>query len=112
MPEAEDMEHPVTKRELREELEKYATKDDLRKELEKYPTKEYLHENFPTKEWVTKAFEAWGKAILDELAQHTKAILTAVQGQVATVDEKYNDLPPRVSKLEAKVFAPKRRRTR
>jgi hypothetical protein len=93
------MDRPVTKRELREELAKY-------------PTKQYLHENFPTKEWVAKAFEAWGAAILAELAKHTKTILEAMRHDVAVVDDKYKDLPRRVKKLEAKVFAPKRRRTR
>lgn len=42
-------------------------------------------------------------------ARHTRAIQEAMSTQISAVDEKYADLPARVSRLEAKVFAPKRR---
>ena len=64
--------------------------------------------------------ELWGGALLAritaseqrllaELARHTQAVHEAMAAQISVIDEKYNDLPPRVSRLEAKVFARKRR---
>lgn len=47
--------------------------------------------------------------MLVELARHTKAIYESMSTQVSVIDEKYADLPRRVSRLETKVFAPKRR---
>jgi hypothetical protein len=62
----------------------------------------------------TKAdLEIWGGALLErlltELARHTKASQEALSTQVSTFDDKYADLPARVSHLEAAVFAPKQR---
>ncbi len=123
----DDMDKPVTRRELREILADYPTKRDLREALAEYPKRVEL--------------EAWGGALnakidtttarLDakidalgarvdrlgvelsaELAQHTNRILDAVYAITGAVDEKYNDLPPRVLRLEAKVFPPKRQRRR
>ena len=108
MSEPTDMDRPITRRELEETL---ATrlgklKAEIDHSLSKYPTKDDLR----------KSLEAWGhevsKRLSGELAQHTKAILEAMRRDVAAVDDKYRDLPPRVKKLEAKVFAPKRRRTK
>ena len=101
MPEPTDMDRPVTKRELLEVLD-----SKLDSKLEDYPTKEYL----------SKSLEAWAAAIEDRLtkviAQSANAILEGVRSQIAVIDDKYQDLPPRVKKLEDKVFAPKRRRAR
>jgi hypothetical protein len=62
----------------------------------------------------TKAdLDTWGGALaerlLTELARHTKAIHEALSRQVSTFDDKYADLPTRVSHLEAMVFGPKQR---
>jgi hypothetical protein len=46
---------------------------------------------------------------LTELARHSKAIQEALSTQISTIDDKYADLPARVSQLEAAVFAPERR---
>ena len=97
MSEPNDMERPVTKREIDERLARS-----------------------PTTEWVKKAFDAWGASLEDriikrlsvELKRHTRVILESLQGQVSTIDDKYKDLPPRVKQLEAKAFAPKRRRSK
>ena len=86
-----DMSTPVTRSELREEIAKLEQKLD-----------------------------AWGGALmarmdgseqrlLTELASHTKAIYESMSSQISIIDEKYADLPRRVNRLEAKVFAPKRR---
>jgi hypothetical protein len=112
--EPNDMDRPVTKRELievlNEKLANYATKADLERALARYATKEDLK----------LSLEAWGAVLEDriakglslELKQHTKVILESLQGQVSASDDKYKDLPPRVKTLEAKVFAPKRRRSK
>ncbi|HEY5947336.1 MAG TPA: hypothetical protein VIV40_17650, partial [Kofleriaceae bacterium] len=48
----------------------------------------------------------------EELARHANRILDAVRDITGVVDEKYKDLPPRVVRLENKVFPPKRQRRR
>ncbi|NUO49719.1 MAG: hypothetical protein HOV80_12765 [Polyangiaceae bacterium] len=40
----------------------------------------------------------------DELARHTSASAEQLRSDVGAVDDKYNDLPPRVTKLEVAVF--------
>jgi hypothetical protein len=47
--------------------------------------------------------------LLTELARHAKAIQEAMSAQIAVIDEKYADLPARVSWLETKVSGPRRR---
>jgi flagellar biosynthesis/type III secretory pathway chaperone len=47
--------------------------------------------------------------LLAELARHTRAIQESMSTQISVVDEKYNDLPARVSQLEATVFPPEQR---
>ena len=47
--------------------------------------------------------------MLTELARHAKAIQEAMSAQISVIDEKYADLPARVSKLEATVASRKRR---
>ena len=53
--------------------------------------------------------EAGEQRVLAELARHAGAIQEAVSNQISVIDEKYADLPARVSKLEA---ASRRRRPR
>jgi hypothetical protein len=57
--------------------------------------------------------DLWGGALferlLTELARHTKAVQEALSTQISTFDDKYADLPARVSHLEAVVLTPKRR---
>ena len=49
------------------------------------------------------------RRLLTELARHTRASHEEMSTQVSVIDEKYADLPPRVRRLEAEVFAPRRR---
>ena len=57
--------------------------------------------------------DLWGGALferlLTELARHIKASQEALSTQISTIDDKYADLPARVSHLETAVFAPKQR---
>ena len=45
-----------------------------------------------------------------DLARHAKAFQASRSGQVTIVDEKYNDLPGRMERVEAVVFPHERRR--
>jgi len=53
--------------------------------------------------------ESGEQRMLTELARHAKAIQEAMSAQISVIDEKYADLPARVSKLEATVASRKRR---
>ncbi|MDB4954162.1 MAG: hypothetical protein JWO36_1731 [Myxococcales bacterium] len=50
------------------------------------------------------------KQLSAELAQHVHVIGEQFRAQISVVDEKYQDLPRRVDKLETAVSAPKRKR--
>jgi len=57
--------------------------------------------------------DLWGGALferlLTELARHIRASQEALSTQISTFDDKYADLPARVTHLETAVFAPKHR---
>jgi ferritin-like metal-binding protein YciE len=131
------MSTPATRGELREEIERLdlrleirlaqmATKADLdrldqtfEQRLAQMATKgdlDRLDQKFEQRlaQTATKTdLEMWGGALLErlltELARHTKAIQETLSRQVSTFDDKYADLPARVSHLETAVFAPKPR---
>jgi uncharacterized protein involved in exopolysaccharide biosynthesis len=52
------------------------------------------------------------KRLSNELRQHTKSSEIELAGRLVAVDQQYKDLPARVTRLEAKVFAPPKRKTR
>ena len=101
------MSTPVTRGELRQELAQL--EDRFEQKLDKLEQK--LDQKF------RGGLEAWGEMLLTridaseqrllaELARHTKAIHESVAMQISIIDEKYADLPGRMSRLEAKVFGP------
>jgi hypothetical protein len=104
MAERDDMDldqAPVTRRELREEIAKLATKEDL----ERFVTKDEFHAGLETWAGALEArleakFDAKFALLHADLARHTQAIIEAFTTQVRALDDKYNDLPPRVAKLE------------
>jgi hypothetical protein len=98
------MSTPVTRGELRAEIERIEIRLDQMVTV--MATKTDL--------------EIWGGALLAriesgqqrmlaELARHAKAIQEAMSTQISAIDEKYADLPARVSRLETAVFVPERR---
>jgi len=117
MDDSTDMSIPVTRGELREELAQLEVRLELR--LEKLEQK------------LDQKLEIWGGALLarieagerrqaewaasfeqrllTDLARHTKAAFEAMAMQVSAIDDKYAELPGRVSRLEATVFPPERR---
>ena len=124
MPRSPKMSAPVTHGELKAELKKFkaelreelVTKVELREVLSNYPTKADLREalaNHPTH----ADLEGWGSAIMvqmdrrfadmqlwisRELARQFKSSDEAYRAELAIIDEKYADLPDRVTALEAK----------
>jgi hypothetical protein len=44
--------------------------------------------------------------LLAELARHTRAIQESMSAPISAIDDKYTDLPRRVTTLEAAVFPP------
>ena len=116
-----DVGAPVTRSELREELAKFATKIELHEELEKQDQR------------FDRKLDLWGGALRAEIKQQggelraemktmrseiIQEMSWLLQGAVEqfqhsrTVTEPYRDLPARVTRLEAKVFPPKRSRRR
>jgi len=88
---------PVTRGELRAEMA--ALEDRFDKKLEARLAV-----------MATKAdLEIWGGALLAEIGRHTKAVLEAMSTQISVIDDKYKDLPARVSHLEATLLPPKLR---
>ncbi len=45
------------------------------------------------------------KRVLNELARHTQAVFDSMATQVSALDEKYRDLPARVTRLEVEIDA-------
>ena len=97
-----DMSTPVTRGELREDLAQLERRfDDKLERLE--------HK-------IDDKLELWGGALLaritesekrvvGELARHTQAVFESMTQQISVVDEKYNDLPGRTTRLEAELHA-------
>ncbi|HEU4726880.1 MAG TPA: hypothetical protein VFT22_03295 [Kofleriaceae bacterium] len=116
MTDATDMTTPVTRGELRAELEQLEARFDHKLEQLEIRLEEKLEKKLEEKlaHLATKAdLEIWGGALLDrlltELARHTRAVEESLAAQIRVLDDKYNDLPGRVNRLEATVFGPPRR---
>ena len=93
MSEPIDMDLPVTRREMHSALETWAG-----------AIIEKLSAVFRGE------LQASEKRLSDELRQHTKGSEGELATRLVAVDQQYQDLPARVKRLEAKVFAPKPRR--
>jgi hypothetical protein len=86
--------------ELRSELKSEIS--ELRGELAKRPTQTQIDASFrQVMVHIDTAF-----------AQHVNAILEDVRKQIAGLDDRYHDLPERVTKLETAVFSPPPKRKR
>lgn len=120
---ATDMSTPVTRGELRAELEQLEIRleQKLEQKLAHLATKAELEiwggallariesGERPLLETLLERIDSSEQRLLAELARHTRASHEDMMKQFSILDEKYADLPPRVSQLEAKVFARKRR---
>jgi hypothetical protein len=106
-----DMSSPVTRGELREELAQLEIRLEAKLESK-------LDQKLESK--LDQKLEMWGGALLAriadserrllaELARHCNSIQESLSKQLSVIDEKYADLPARVTRLEAKAFARRRR---
>ena len=123
----DDMDKPITKRELHQALEVWGGALEARLEA-RLATKLELAEwgNRLSAElkqhadtWghrlsseLTQHADTWGHRLSSELTQHSNRILDETRKIVGVVDEKYSDLPGRVAALEAAAPSPKRQRRR
>jgi hypothetical protein len=134
----DDMDKPVTRRELREELEQYPKRTELEMwggalnaKIDAVDAKvdavdakvdavdakvDALGIRLDGLIAEFNAFARLVKTTFDELAlelaRHANRILESVHDIAGVVDEKYKDLPARVVRLENTVFRPKRQRRR
>ena len=110
MLDATDMSTPVTRGELREEIAQLETRLDQKLENLESRLDQKLG-NLESR--LETRLDLWGGALLErlmtELARHTRASQEAMSAQISVFDEKYADLPARVTRLEATVLAPDRR---
>jgi hypothetical protein len=117
MADVPEMDAPVTRREMHDALgtwagaiiEKLSTviaerlgelRTELRSELRATETR------------FSGELRAGEMRLSDELRQHTRSSESELATRLVAVDQQYQDLPSRVSRLEAKVFAPPKRRRR
>lgn len=137
-----NMDAPVTHRELREILADYPTKQDLRVQLglvvDALSDRMDKQAAALRVEWRTelRAFAEDIKTdiktdikqfvsteignVRDHIEQHVSTEIAAQTSasndehlaEISVIDEQYKDLPPRVTRLEQKVFPPKRQRRR
>jgi hypothetical protein len=98
MSEPLDMDAPVTRREMHEALETWAAVI-----IDKLTT------SLTTS--LTAKMTAMEERLMTALGRATRASEEELTTRVRVVDDQYRDLPARVTRLEAKVFAsPKRKR--
>jgi len=95
VPSPYDMSHPVTHGEQREALAEFRV--SLLAEIGPMIAREVAH-----------AF----KSLDESIRSHMNALLDKASADDAAVDARYSDLPPRVARLEAAVFPPRRPRRR
>ena len=121
MAKASNMSAPVTRGELREELN--LLRAEFREAIAPLATKAELAQAIAP--LATKAeLELWGGALMArldgaiqhlhrelqaDLARHANALPEWLGSMLRAHDEKYTDLPGRVSRLESAVFTPKPR---
>jgi len=122
---------PVTRAQLREELARYPTRDDLREELARYPTREELKETltqelarFATKddlgqlvqtvakqhEAILAKFDQFNELfaqrhehLLREIGRTARAAAEEHRRELGVLDDRYRDLPARVTTLEGEL---------
>jgi hypothetical protein len=109
----QELEHAVsqlaTKQELEHAVSQLATKQELEHAVSQLATKQEL-------EWWGGAllarlepFQGMEQRILAELGRHTNASQESMSKEISVIDEKYADLPGRVTRLESEVLARRRR---
>jgi hypothetical protein len=109
---SDDMDKPITKREA---LEIFLTKREFHDVMKN--VFEYLDKRFEAYDERLNALMKWfgsefRQQLNDDIATHVGTMALQLRRDVGLLDDRYKDLPERVTKLEEKVFAPKRQRRR
>jgi hypothetical protein len=99
MSEPPDMDAPVTRREMHEALEVWA-----RAVIDRMTARTTSIVEVAVAA-MRSAVQASEHRLTDELRRHTKASEDELTSRLTVIDDKYKDLPARVSKLEAKTAA-------
>ena len=102
------MSRPVTRAELREELASYATKADLaelKAELANHPTTDEMRTALDAlvarlRDAIHESRHALAAQLSAEIARAFRAIDDSVAQRLTGFEDKYRDLPARVSRLE------------
>ncbi len=124
-----EMDHPVTRRELHAELAAFEERLEQRLEQkleQKIDAKlgslerrfdhklELLQgalvDRIGARETRMERLERLPERLAAELARSVRAANEEMRDWMRAFEDRYRDLPPRVDRLETKVFAPKRRR--
>jgi hypothetical protein len=108
MTDTTDMSTPVTRGELRSEIEGLERRLEHRLAVTKTELDAKIA-TLVTKDDLKVELETWGKILLSELARHANAIEESMRREISVIDDKYADLPGRVSRLESVVLTRKRR---
>ena len=106
MSESRDMDAPVTRRELHEALDLWSGAINARTAAEIAESEKRVLGA------VQIMFEASEQRLLRELRSQTQGSEDELASRLVAVDQQYKDLPARVTRLEAKVFAPPTRKRR
>ena len=99
MSETPDMDAPVTRREMHEALETWAGAIIARVTTEVITQTKALLNDVETR-------------LMSELRQVVRGSEDELATRLVAIDQQYTDMPARVTKLEAKVFAPAKRKAR
>lgn len=117
MTEPRDMEAPVTRRELHETLDLWGGAFEqrmLERMDERFQVFEHrfraLEERVDRR--IVALFEHFEARFMTDMRAQVRGALEDVTGRISAVDDKYGQLPARVTRLEAKVFPPKKPRRR
>jgi hypothetical protein len=112
-----DMDAPVTRCELHDALDKWggamtAQMTAQSAQLERLIATAIAASEVRVLGAVKLLIEASEQRLMYELRSQTKSSEEALATQLVAVDDQYKDLPGRVTRLEAKVFAPPKRKRR
>ena len=117
MAEQNDMDHPITRRELEETLDKrnYVTQDQLPKWAQALRDDLYtsltrdLHASI-TRDLHASITRDLHASITEDIRGYIAGLTESHRSELGVIDDQYKDLPARVTKLEEAVFPPPRAR--
>jgi hypothetical protein len=111
MSDPKDMDAPVTHREMHEALDTWGKRIiDMVTGAMAAMEARFTGAMATMETRLVSMIQASEARLTDELRRATKASEEELTSRIRVIDDKYKDLPDRMARVEAKVFAPKRRR--